>query len=111
MRLRRAVRPSLREAKRRGDLAASSVGPTTGPQRPRKPNDPILIVESSATRIIANRDPVVGAASYLVQCRLKGESIAEDTRLTTQASDAEINISGQGIRIVRLQACNADRRQ
>ena len=68
----------------------------------------MLIVEPGATRINVDQDPVGSSASYLVQCRLKGESIAEDARLTTQASDAEINISGQGIQIVRPQACNAD---
>ena len=62
---------------------------------------------TGATRIDVDQDPVGSSASYLVQCRLKGESIAEDARLTTQASDAEINISGQGIQIVRPQACNA----
>ena len=73
-----------------------------------KPNDPISIVEPGATRINVDQDPVGSSASYLVQCCLKGKSIAEDARLTAEPSDAEINLFGPGIWIVRLQACNAD---
>ena len=107
MRLRRAVRPSLREAKRRGNLAASSVGPTTGPRPPRKPNGPIL----SRT----GRDQDQRRSRSRGQLRnLPGPMPPQrrEHRRGRQAHHRAIprrdNLPGQGIRIARLQACNAD---
>ena len=73
---------------------------------PDQPSVLVLSVEPGTTNVAVNWDPVITAASYKVQWRLRGESFVSDAQQTTTESDAEIALPGQGNWVVRVEACN-----
>lgn len=78
------------------------------PQPPTAPTKLTHSVEPGTTTVTVNWAAVPGATSYRVRWRLKPGDFAANSQATVSSPTAAIDVSKQGLWLIKVQACNAD---
>lgn len=89
-------------------VACAPVSPSTASPTLAAPAAPALSVEPGTTKLTAKWGAVADATSYRVRWRPQGEGFAADSLETVTDPAATFTVAGQGLWVVRVQACNDD---